>query len=66
MMARVKTNIKGDDFFETVEANSRRIAPFTFFTKKKYMEDFVSSFAEYEQKENDLLELEYRNVQFDQ
>lgn len=37
LMARVKITIKGDDFFETVEANSRRIAPFTFFTKKKYL-----------------------------
>lgn len=45
LMARVKITIKGDDFFETVEANSRRIAPFTFFTKKKYLEDFVPSLA---------------------
>lgn len=43
LMVRVKITIKGDDFFETVEANSRRIAPFTFFTKKKYLEDFVPS-----------------------
>lgn len=42
---KVKMTIKGDDFFETVEANSRRIAPFTFFTKKKYLEAFVPTFA---------------------
>lgn len=45
LMARVKITIKGDDFFETVEANSRRFAPFSFFTKKKYLEDFMPSLA---------------------
>jgi hypothetical protein len=33
----IKTNIKGMEFFEKVERTSRRIAPFTFFTRSRYL-----------------------------
>jgi hypothetical protein len=40
-MAKIKVNIKGDEFSEIVEVGTRRIAPFTFFTKKRYLEEFT-------------------------
>jgi len=36
-MLQIKICIKGDEFFEEVEADSRRLAPFTFFTRGKYL-----------------------------
>lgn len=34
---QVRFNIKGMDFVEKVEKGSRRIAPFTFFTRNRYL-----------------------------
>ena len=36
-MAILKMNIKGSDLLETVEADSKRMAPARFFTKGRYL-----------------------------
>jgi hypothetical protein len=61
MMAKIKFSIKENDFFEVVETNSRRIAPFTFFTRKRYLENFALSFASQETP-SDLLQLDSANL----
>jgi hypothetical protein len=56
----IKINIKGIDLFEKVEATSRRLAPYTFFTRGRYLEDFASCLPEYDPTQRELNKLEYR------
>ena len=40
-MVDLKILTKVADLRESVELESKRLAPFLFFTRKKYLEDFV-------------------------
>jgi len=45
-MAEVRINIKGEEFVENVEITSNKLAPYTFFTRARYLLDFVPSLPE--------------------
>ena len=53
----VKTLFKGTEIVETVEINSKRLAPLNFFTKAKYLEEFAPTLPEYHFHEKELEEL---------
>jgi len=46
-MVTLKMNIKGSDILETVEADSKRLAPARFFTKGRYLEEYSPSLPEH-------------------
>ena len=47
-MLEIRICIKGQEFFEEVEVDSRRLAPFTFFTRGRYLEEFAPVIPEYD------------------
>ena len=47
-MVDIRTNIKGTDVVETLEINSKRLAPSKFFTKGRYLEEYSPSLPEYD------------------
>jgi hypothetical protein len=59
----LRINIKGVESFERVEVTSRRLAPFTFFTRSRYLEDFPTYLPEHDRAQLELNELEFRPVQ---
>lgn len=59
-MLEIRICIKGQEFFEEVEVDSRRLAPFTFFTRGRYLEEFAPVIPEYDPVENELILLEYK------
>jgi hypothetical protein len=42
-MVEVKFIVKGEEFREKVEAESNRLAPYAFFTKGRYLLNFLPS-----------------------
>ena len=59
-MAKIRVLQSGIDYMEVVEATSSRMAPYTFFTKKRYLEEFNSELPEYNSSDLSLTNLEYR------
>jgi hypothetical protein len=47
------------DLFEKVERTSKRLAPYTFFTRNRYLEDFPPTLPEHDPTQNSLSKLEY-------
>jgi hypothetical protein len=47
------------NLFETVDKKSKRLAPYTFFTRSRYLEDFPPSLPEHDPTQNSLSKLEY-------
>lgn len=45
--------------FETVDRKSKRLAPYTFFTKSRYLEDFPPTLPEHDPTQHSLSKLEY-------
>jgi hypothetical protein len=59
-LIEIKFNVKGIDFFEKVERSSRRLAPYTFFTRSRYLEDFPTTLPEYDPIQKEMSKIEYR------
>lgn len=59
----LRLNVKGVESFEKVEVSSRRLAPFTFFTRSRYLEDFPTCLPEHDRTQAELNGLEFRPVQ---
>ncbi len=47
------------NLFETIHKKSKRLAPYTFFTRSRYLEDFPPTLPEYDPTQNSLSKLEY-------
>ncbi len=58
----MRLSVKGVESFEKVEVTSRRLAPFTFFTRSRYLEDFPTSLPEHDRAQAELNGLEFRPV----
>lgn len=56
----MRINLKGVDSFEKVEVGSRRVAPYTFFTRSRYLEDFPPCLPEHDRTQAELSKLEVR------
>jgi hypothetical protein len=62
LLLEMRIVIKGQEFLETVEANSRRLAPFTFFTRGNYLKEFAPILPENDQLERELNQLQYKQT----
>lgn len=49
-----------------MEVTSRRLAPFTFFTRSRYLEDFPTCLPEHDRTQLELSGLEFRPVQHEE
>lgn len=59
-VVEVRVNVKGVESFEKVETSSRRLAPYTFFTRSRYLEDFPPCLPEHDRAQAELNKLEFR------
>lgn len=48
------------DLYEKVERTSKRLAPYTFFTRNRYLEDFLPVLPEHDPIQHSLSKLEYK------
>lgn len=48
MMVVLKMHVKGTQLFETIDVESKRLAPSKFFTKGKYLEEYAPSLPEHD------------------
>jgi hypothetical protein len=66
LLLEMRIVIKGQEFLETVEASSRRLAPFTFFTRGNYLKEFAPTLPENDQLERELNQLQYKQTREDE
>jgi hypothetical protein len=59
-LVEVRANVKDVETFEKVEISSRRLAPYTFFTRSRYLEDFPPCLPEHDRTQAELNKLELR------